>query len=36
MTIEADGKMSIDQDTCNGCGICAQICPFDAIKPGGA
>ena len=25
-------KVSIDQDSCNGCGICQQICPFDAIE----
>jgi indolepyruvate ferredoxin oxidoreductase alpha subunit len=36
MNITADGKMSIDQATCNGCGICAQICPFGAIKVGGS
>lgn len=25
-------KITIDQDSCNGCGVCAQICPFDAIE----
>ncbi len=25
-------KISIDQDQCNGCGVCSQICPFDAIE----
>lgn len=25
-------KVTIDQDACNGCGVCAQICPFDAIE----
>jgi indolepyruvate ferredoxin oxidoreductase alpha subunit len=34
MTIEADGKMSIDEATCTGCKICMQICPFNAIKGG--
>lgn len=27
-----DGKMSIDTGQCNGCTICAQICPVDAIE----
>lgn len=25
-------KISIDKDSCNGCGVCSQICPFDAIE----
>ncbi|QSX06368.1 indolepyruvate ferredoxin oxidoreductase subunit alpha [Sedimentibacter sp. zth1] len=25
-------KISIDQNSCNGCGVCIQICPFDAIE----
>lgn len=25
-------KISIDKDSCNGCGICSQICPFGAIE----
>lgn len=29
-----DGKAAIDQTLCSGCGVCAQLCPFDAIKEG--
>lgn len=36
MSIIEEGKSTIDPATCNACGICAQICPFDAIKIGGA
>ena len=25
-------KVSIDSESCNGCNICKQICPFDAIE----
>ncbi len=25
-------KVTIQQDPCTGCGVCAQICPFDAIE----
>lgn len=28
----ADGKVSISAEDCNGCTICQQICPFDAIE----
>jgi len=28
-----DGKMMIDQTLCIGCGVCAQLCPNDAIVP---
>ena len=28
----SDGKVSIAQEDCNGCTICQQICPFDAIE----
>ncbi len=28
------GKVVVDAAGCPGCGVCAQICPFDAIKPG--
>jgi indolepyruvate ferredoxin oxidoreductase alpha subunit len=27
------GKVEIQADQCNGCGICAQLCSFDAIVP---
>ncbi len=27
-----EGKARIRQDACPGCGVCAQICPFNAIK----
>jgi NADPH-dependent glutamate synthase beta subunit-like oxidoreductase len=28
------GKAKIDESGCPGCGVCAQICPHEAIKPG--
>jgi len=28
-----DGSIHIDEQQCNGCGNCADICPFDAISP---
>ena len=31
-----DGKVMIEQSLCTGCGLCAQICTFDAITMGGA
>ena len=31
ITVE-DGKVKILEFMCDGCGVCAQICPFDAIK----
>jgi indolepyruvate ferredoxin oxidoreductase alpha subunit len=27
-----DGSASIDSTLCNGCGVCVQICPFQAIR----
>ena len=32
--ITEDGKVAIDAPSCPGCGVCAQVCPFEAIKPG--
>ncbi len=28
----ADGNIKIDLTQCNGCGLCMNVCPFDAIK----
>ncbi len=28
---EETKKAQIDEDICNGCGICVKVCPFDAI-----
>lgn len=28
---EQTGKARIDEDICNGCGICVKVCPFEAI-----
>ncbi len=28
---ETSKKAQIDEDICNGCGICVKVCPFDAI-----
>ena len=30
-----DGKADIDTTLCVGCGVCTQLCKFDAIKDGG-
>ena len=27
-----DGHIHIDQGSCTGCGLCAQVCPFGALK----
>ena len=29
-----DGKVMIEQSLCNGCGLCAQVCTFNAISGG--
>jgi indolepyruvate ferredoxin oxidoreductase alpha subunit len=29
-----NGKVDVDAAGCPGCGVCAQVCPHDAIKPG--
>lgn len=31
LTKNADGTISIDDTMCNGCGLCKQLCKFDAI-----
>jgi NADPH-dependent glutamate synthase beta subunit-like oxidoreductase len=28
-----EGKAAVDQEACPGCGVCAQVCPFEAIHP---
>lgn len=32
LTKNADGTISIDETMCNGCGLCAKLCKFDAIE----
>lgn len=32
LTKNANGTITIDQTMCNGCGLCRQMCPFDAIE----
>ena len=32
----ARGQAFVDVSLCNGCGLCAQICSFDALGSGGA
>lgn len=32
LTKNADGSVSIDQTMCNGCGLCASLCRFDALR----
>ena len=27
-----DGNVMIDQNQCNGCGLCTNLCPFGAIE----
>ena len=31
-TVITDGKVTIDASQCDGCGICAQVCPSKSIK----
>ncbi len=32
--VDTDGKAAIDNTLCVGCGVCEQLCPFDAIHDG--
>lgn len=32
LTRNGDGTVSIDATMCNGCGLCMQLCPFEAIE----
>nr|WP_304954851.1 indolepyruvate ferredoxin oxidoreductase subunit alpha [uncultured Acetatifactor sp.] len=32
LTKNEDGTVSIDETMCNGCGLCAKLCRFDAIE----
>ena len=32
LTKKDDGTISIDDTMCNGCGLCRQLCKFDAIR----
>ena len=31
-----DGRVAVERALCTGCGLCAQVCPFQAISTGGA
>lgn len=31
LILDEGGRVAIDASLCNGCGLCVQICPFDAI-----
>ena len=32
LTKKPDGSIAIDDTMCNGCGLCEQMCKFDAIE----
>jgi NADPH-dependent glutamate synthase beta subunit-like oxidoreductase len=34
LLIDENGKAAVEQSSCPGCGVCAQVCPFEAIKAG--
>ncbi|MBR3045339.1 MAG: indolepyruvate ferredoxin oxidoreductase subunit alpha [Oscillospiraceae bacterium] len=31
-----EGRVTIEQSLCTGCGLCTQVCPFHAVSTGGA
>ncbi len=33
MFVDTDGSVMIDKTVCNGCNVCVQVCPVDAIRP---
>lgn len=33
LTRQEDGTVAIDETMCNGCGLCRNLCKFDAIEP---
>lgn len=35
LMVQPDGKVAIEAEDCNGCTICKQVCPFDAIEKEG-
>jgi NADPH-dependent glutamate synthase beta subunit-like oxidoreductase len=34
LVLDASGKAAVDDAQCPGCGVCAMVCPHDAIKAG--
>jgi 2-oxoglutarate ferredoxin oxidoreductase subunit delta len=32
MTEKAKGKVEVNQEKCNGCGLCVESCPLKALK----
>lgn len=32
ISLNDEGKVTIDETQCNGCGLCQGVCPFDAIE----
>jgi indolepyruvate ferredoxin oxidoreductase alpha subunit len=33
LIMDSNGKVAVDEAGCPGCGVCAQVCPFEAIVP---